>query len=106
VPHTPLINPSLTRKRSPPGHGTVRAIHSAGKTNIRVKHGFPRRLTNGLCSPKCQYDPWHGLNARARGQLLRGMDSLKILLSAELLAFRYGFYFLEGHSFGSGRAAG
>ena len=25
-----------------PGHGTVRAIRSAGKTNIGVKRGFPR----------------------------------------------------------------
>jgi len=56
------------------GHGTVRATRSAGKTNIGVKQGFPRRLTNLVCLLKCQHEPWLGLNTHARGKLLHEMD--------------------------------
>ena len=42
VPHRPRTKAESDKEAVALGHGTVRAIRSAGKTNIGVKRGFLR----------------------------------------------------------------
>lgn len=86
---------SLTRKPSP--QAMALCVHSfSGQDNYkRVKRGFPRCLTNRLARRSAStIRGWASILARGASCCMKW--TLSMLLSAELLAFRCGFYSLEG----------
>src|SRR5215472_12471460 len=104
MPLRPRTKAESDKEAVASGHGTVRAIRSACKTNIGGNTGLSSMNHKPSRSPKCQLDLWLGLNARARGKLLHEMDPCRCCFPRGCSRFDVDSIPLEGHSFGSGRA--